>query len=192
MADTSSALMSFFFFNDTATTEIYTLSLHDALPISTAAPAHQVHAAADSEAALEAPPPVVAGWKSLVAETGVLFGARHYRSYSFLLTLSDHTAHFGLEHHESSDDRVRERSLVDEDARRVAAGLLPHEMTHSWNGKYRRPTGLATGNFDAPMRGELLWVYEGLTTYLGQGPAARSGVFTPEPHPQSPAPTPAR
>src|SRR2546422_11484905 len=26
--------MSFFFFNDTATTEIYTLSLHDALPIS--------------------------------------------------------------------------------------------------------------------------------------------------------------
>src|SRR2546430_9079997 len=29
----------FFFFNDTATTEIYTLSLHDALPISLAAPA---------------------------------------------------------------------------------------------------------------------------------------------------------
>src|SRR5258708_3322790 len=27
-------LLSFFFFNDTATTEIYTLSLHDALPIS--------------------------------------------------------------------------------------------------------------------------------------------------------------
>src|SRR2546430_14301506 len=30
----SSVFMSFFFFNDTATTEIYTLSLHDALPIS--------------------------------------------------------------------------------------------------------------------------------------------------------------
>src|SRR5260370_622943 len=30
----SSAISSFFFFNDTATTEIYTLSLHDALPIS--------------------------------------------------------------------------------------------------------------------------------------------------------------
>src|SRR3989441_12884951 len=29
---------SFFFFNDTATTEIYTLSLHDALPISAVAP----------------------------------------------------------------------------------------------------------------------------------------------------------
>src|SRR5258707_14882036 len=30
----STASFSFFFFNDTATTEIYTLSLHDALPIS--------------------------------------------------------------------------------------------------------------------------------------------------------------
>src|SRR5260370_33624365 len=30
-------LSSFFFFNDTATTEIYTLSLHDALPIYTGA-----------------------------------------------------------------------------------------------------------------------------------------------------------
>src|SRR5256885_9744671 len=29
-------IISFFFFNDTATTEIYTLSLHDALPISSA------------------------------------------------------------------------------------------------------------------------------------------------------------
>src|SRR2546425_844911 len=29
------AVLYFFFFNDTATTEIYTLSLHDALPIST-------------------------------------------------------------------------------------------------------------------------------------------------------------
>src|SRR6266567_9394027 len=31
----SCRLLVFFFFNDTATTEIYTLSLHDALPIST-------------------------------------------------------------------------------------------------------------------------------------------------------------
>src|SRR5258705_5160864 len=32
-------MCSFFFFNDTATTEIYTLSLHDALPISSIVPA---------------------------------------------------------------------------------------------------------------------------------------------------------
>src|SRR5256885_12390567 len=33
----------FFFFNDTATTEIYTLSLHDALPISISAIAQKWH-----------------------------------------------------------------------------------------------------------------------------------------------------
>src|SRR6478736_8416870 len=32
--------LCFFFFNDTATTEIYTLSLHDALPISRTLPGH--------------------------------------------------------------------------------------------------------------------------------------------------------
>src|SRR2546427_8695359 len=34
-------LLFFFFFNDTATTEIYTLSLHDALPIWRLAPRHR-------------------------------------------------------------------------------------------------------------------------------------------------------
>src|SRR5690242_21805162 len=39
----SSHFISFFFFNDTATTEIYTLSLHDALPICQAREDHQAH-----------------------------------------------------------------------------------------------------------------------------------------------------
>jgi predicted metalloprotease with PDZ domain len=141
---------------------------------------HRVCIAADAEADLAAPPELVAHWKNLVAETGALFGVRHYRAYTFLLTLSDNTAHFGLEHHESSDDRVAERSLVDGDDRLLAAGLLPHEMVHSWNGKYRRPAGLEPGSFEKPMKDRLLWVYEGLTQYLGDVLAARSGLATPE------------
>jgi predicted metalloprotease with PDZ domain len=141
-------------------------------------PAHRLNIAADSDAALAISPELEAQYRSLVAETGALFGARHYRHYDFLLTLSDHTAHFGLEHHESSDDRVDERSLVDADRRKLAAGLLPHEMTHSWNGKYRRPADLGIGSFQEPMRGDLLWVYEGLTEYLGQILSARSGLLT--------------
>ena len=155
------------------------------LELSDGSPPHRIHIAADSEAALAAPKGVVAAWKKLVAETGVLFGARHYRAYSFLLTLSDHTAHFGLEHHESSDNRVPERSLIDDDARRSAAGLLSHEMTHSWNGKYRRPAALMPGSFETPMQGDLLWVYEGLTEYLGQILAARSGLLTQEEYRES-------
>jgi predicted metalloprotease with PDZ domain len=141
---------------------------------------HRIWVAADSEAALDMKPEQVDHYRRLVAETGVLFGARHYRSYGFLLTLSDHTAHFGLEHHESSDNRIAERSLLDDDLRRSSASLLSHEMTHSWNGKYRRPAGLATGDFEKPMVGEMLWVYEGLTQYLGDVLAARSGLRTAE------------
>ena len=104
---------------------------------------HYLHIAADSDRALEITPENTAAYKNLVAEAGAMFGARHYRDYHFLLSLSDHIAHFGLEHHESSDDRIGERSLVDEAPRTWEAGLLPHEFMHSWNGKYRRPAGLA-------------------------------------------------
>jgi predicted metalloprotease with PDZ domain len=142
---------------------------------------HRINIAADGEPALAMDDKMLAACKNLVAETGSLFGARHYRHYDFLLTLSDLVAHFGLEHHESSDDRVAERSLVD-DAKRKAnlVDLLSHEMVHSWNGKHRRPAGLMPGRFDEPMHGELLWVYEGLTQYLGDILAARSAFVTDE------------
>jgi predicted metalloprotease with PDZ domain len=145
-----------------------------------AGPHHELDMAADSAAALEIKPEDARHFAHLVTETGALFGARHYGSYHFLLTLSDHVAHFGLEHHESSDDRCGEKYLTDEDEFMRGAYLLCHEMVHSWNGKYRRPAGLATPDYQQPMKGELLWVYEGLTDYLGIVLAARSGLWTNE------------
>jgi predicted metalloprotease with PDZ domain len=146
--------------------------------------AHYVHIAGDSDEAIAAPDELVADYRKLVQETGALFGTRHYRDYHFLLTLSDHVAHFGLEHHESSDDRINERSLVEPSGRTFVASLLPHEFVHSWNGKFRRPSGLVSGTsdggYDTPMKGDLLWVYEGLTNYLGEILAARSGLWTAE------------
>ena len=116
-------------------------------------------------------------FSKLVRETGALYKSRHYGAYHFLVTLSDQVAHFGLEHHQSSDDRVAEKTFTD-DNQFIASGLLlPHEFTHSWNGKYRRPAGLATPNYQVPMKGDLLWVYEGLTEYLGDVLAARSGIW---------------
>jgi predicted metalloprotease with PDZ domain len=143
-------------------------------------PSHEIDIAADSAAALEMTPQTLSHYKQLIAETGVLYGSRHYRDYHFLLSLSDYVAHFGLEHHESSDDRVAEHMLTDPTEGKLEGSLLPHEFTHSWNGKYRRPAGLATSNYQQPMKGELLWVYEGLTEYLGDVLAARSGLWTPE------------
>ena len=141
---------------------------------------HYIDEVADGDAALDMPANTIANYKHLVAEAGALWGARHYTEYHFLLTLSDHTAHFGLEHHQSSDDRLPERSMVDDDPRWLFASLLPHEMTHSWNGKYRRPAGLATPNYQEPMKGDLLWVYEGMTQYWGEILTARSGLWTPQ------------
>ena len=143
-------------------------------------PPHEIDIAADSSAALAMSPDTELHLHNLIAEAGALFGARHYRDYHFLLTLSDDVAHFGLEHHESSDDRTSERSLIDESQRIEFAGLLPHEYVHSWNGKYRRPEGLATPDYQTPMKDDLLWVYEGLTEYLGQVLTARSGLLTEE------------
>ncbi len=141
---------------------------------------HELDLAADSEAALAISPAVQKGLTNLVAESGVLFGARHYRDYHFLLTLSDHVAHFGLEHHESNDSRLPERVLISPGAAFMVGSLLPHEFVHSWNGKFRRPADLTTPDFEKPMETDMLWGYEGLTDYLGPMLAARSGLWTPE------------
>jgi predicted metalloprotease with PDZ domain len=121
----------------------------------------------------------IAEFSKLIRETGALYKSRHYGSYHFLVTLSDQVAHFGLEHHQSSDDRVPEKTFIDDNAFIEEGLLLPHEFTHSWNGKYRRPAGLATPNYQEPMKGDLLWVYEGLTEYLGDVLAARCGIWSP-------------
>jgi predicted metalloprotease with PDZ domain len=143
-------------------------------------PVTEMDIAADSAAALEAPAEVWDHYKHLVEQAQRLFGAHHYRDYHFLYTLSDHVAHFGLEHHESDDSRVDERALVDDASRKLSASLLPHEYVHSWNGKYRRPADLATPDYEQPMQDDLLWVYEGLTNYLGFVLTARSGLLTEE------------
>jgi predicted metalloprotease with PDZ domain len=141
---------------------------------------HEMDLVADSEADLQMTAADLAAYKKLVAETGALFGARHYRQYHFLYTLSDQVGGHGLEHHESNDSVAAERTLLDPDRRMLYADLVPHEFAHSWNGKYRRPAGLATRNYQEPMIGDLLWVYEGLTDYLGNLLAERSGLTTPE------------
>jgi Predicted protease with the C-terminal PDZ domain len=125
-------------------------------------------------------PETLEGWKNLVKQANLAFGAHHYKNYKFLLTLSDNGGSEGLEHHESSEDGTDEKALSDQYQMLDLGDLLSHEYTHSWNGKYRRPASLTTPDFEAPMHGDLLWVYEGLTQYLGHVFPTRSGLWTPE------------
>ncbi len=141
---------------------------------------HVIAIAADSEAALTVPDEFAKGYQRLVAQAGMLFGSRMYRHYTWLLSLSDHVAHFGLEHHESSDDRVVEDSLSEPAYRERVAELLAHEYVHSWNGKYRRPAGLLSPDYNKDMDGSLLWVYEGMTQFWGEVLPVRSGMVAPQ------------
>jgi predicted metalloprotease with PDZ domain len=118
--------------------------------------------------------------KNLVIEAQKLFNSHHYDCYDFLFSVSDIVSGKGLEHHQSSEDGSRANYFTDWGAGVGGRALLPHEYTHSWNGKFRRPADLWTPNFNVPMRNDLLWVYEGLTDYYGNVLAARSGMRTAE------------
>jgi predicted metalloprotease with PDZ domain len=152
------------------------LDLHGSAPGANLA--HHLSIMADSAEALAVPADFAAGYGHLIAESGALFGSRMYRHYTWLFSLSDHVAHFGLEHHESSDDRLDENALGDPELRMETAGLLGHEYVHSWNGKYRRPAGLLSPDYQKPMDGSLLWVYEGMTEFWGEVLPTRAGLIT--------------
>jgi predicted metalloprotease with PDZ domain len=140
-------------------------------------PKHRVVLACDSSAGLDFPPGLKAQWSQLVVEAEKVFGTRHYRAYTFLVALSDQTGYFALEHHESSDNRMPEKMLITPAVRAFSATTMPHEFVHSWNGKFRRPTGMIVPDYQTPQRTRLLWVYEGLTNYYGWVLAARSGLL---------------
>ena len=151
------------------------------IPLTDGAGSTRISIAADAPGDLAVSDAVVAGMRRVVAEATGLFGPGHYREYVWLISLSDALAtQNGLEHHESTDIRDTENLFTDPE-RLIEARTLPHEYVHSWNGKYRRPEGLATRNYQQPMVDDLLWIYEGMTRYLGDFVLrARSGLSTPE------------
>lgn len=136
--------------------------------------------AADRASALEVTADQLAAFRQLPLEAQALFGAHHYRSYHWLVALSDTLAADGLEHHESTDIRDTLGFFSDETTRTSENYVIAHEYVHSWKGKFRRPQGLATRDPQQPLDGELLWVYEGLTRYLQEILTGRSGMRTLE------------
>jgi predicted metalloprotease with PDZ domain len=133
---------------------------------------------ADQPGLLETTDAELAAHRALVQQAYKLYGSHHYDHYDFLLSVSDKLGGIGLEHHRSSEDGVVPKYFTDWDKTAPQRDLLPHEYTHSWNGKFRRPADLWTPDFDAPMRDSLLWVYEGQTQYWGFVLAARAGLLT--------------
>lgn len=141
-------------------------------------PAHFIDVVSDEPQDSQLRPALLAEIANLVRETDVAYASHHYNHYNFLLTLSDHTPGEGLEHGQSSDNGVDEKSFKDPNHQLAEADLLAHEFTHSWNGKYRRPFNLYQTDFEKAQQGSLLWAYEGGTQFLGNVMAARAGLKT--------------
>ncbi|VVS96709.1 M61 glycyl aminopeptidase [Sphingomonas sp. EC-HK361] len=133
---------------------------------------------ADTPDQLAATPAQIDAHKRLVDQAVKTFGAQHYDNYTFLLGISDQIGGIGLEHHRSSEDGVRPGYFTEWDQQIGARNLLPHEYTHSWDGKFRRGADLWTPDFRTPMRNSLLWVYEGQTQFWGYVLQARSGLVS--------------
>ncbi len=135
---------------------------------------------ADRPSSLVVKPEQLEAHRNLVKQAYALYASHHYDHYDFLYSLSNEVEHNGLEHHQSSEDGADSEAFTAWDKWAFDRDLLPHEFTHSWNGKFRRPADLWTPNYDVPMQNSLLWVYEGQTEYWGKVLAARSGLQTPQ------------
>ncbi len=135
---------------------------------------------AEKAADLEAKPEHIDAHKRLVTQAIKTFGASHFDHYDFLLHLSDNLGDIGLEHHRSSENGEPPAYFTGWDTPSSTRNLLPHEFTHSWNGKYRRGADSIVPDFRTPLRNSMLWVYEGQTQFWGYVLAARSGLTSRE------------
>lgn len=141
---------------------------------------NEIDAFADRPSQLDLPANKLDGFKAIVGEMDAIYGARHWKNYHFLLTVSDAMPGNGVEHGSSSDDGTDGAGLTEPEGIAGTAGLLSHEFNHSWDGKYRRPADLATDNFQIPEQTELLWIYEGMTQFYGDLVPERAGLWSAE------------
>lgn len=139
---------------------------------------------ADKPQDLDFSPKVLDAYKHMPAQAFALYGSRHWTWYHSLLVLSNAIGFQGIEHHQSSDDRAPDDFLTNPQEQLRGGDLVTHELSHSWNGKYRRPWDLTTLNFQIPQRTDLLWVYEGMNQYLGDLLSFRSGIRNPKEYPE--------
>lgn len=131
---------------------------------------------ADKPEQLAAKPEQIELHRNLVTEARLAFGANHFDRYEFLLALTDRMGGIGLEHHRSSENQLEPGAFLEWDKNEWDRNLLPHEYSHSWSGKFRRPARLWTPDYHQPMQGDLLWAYEGQDQFWGLVLAARSGL----------------
>ncbi|QTC92434.1 M61 family metallopeptidase [Brevundimonas goettingensis] len=169
-------------------TDLYTLvdspmyagANHRRVDIDPTGDAVHMEIVADKAANLAITDEQIGLYQNMVTQADRLFGARHFDHYDVLMALSDQLGGIGLEHHRSSENTGGPGFFTEWDKNAGGRATIPHEFTHSWNGKFMRPADELTANYNVPTQNTLLWVYEGQTEYWGHVLAARSGIHTVE------------
>ena len=138
----------------------------------------RLNVVADRPDLLEARDEQIQKYRNLVIQTDRLYGARHFDHYDILLALTDRMGGIGLEHHQSTEIVSDPEFFTGWDRLAPRRNTIPHEYSHSWDGKFRRPADLWTADYIRPMLGSLLWVYEGQDQYWGFVLGARAGIVS--------------
>jgi predicted metalloprotease with PDZ domain len=150
---------------------------HIDLRLPSDGPPVQLHVVAAHAGDILSDAGLIAGLKRLPIEADALFGGAWFDRYDMLLRLG--ATGIGLEHGSSAlcaaplvafDDEHADDAWIRE--------LMPHEFTHSWVGKHRRPIGMLCRDFQQTPVFDGLWVYEGLTEMLGRVLAVRCGLLS--------------
>lgn len=142
-------------------------------------PPHTLHLFGDESANTDLNEEVIGKLRSMVTQTGLLMGSHPFDRFDMLLAVTNELPKNGLEHSRSSFNVLPPKPLQSLKAWKGWDRLLiPHEYIHAWCGKYRRPEGMLTKDFHSPKDTHLLWVYEGLTQYLGELIEARCGLMS--------------
>ena len=124
---------------------------------------------------------LIKSMSDLFSEFHALFGEPPWDDYAVILHLTE-KARGGLEHTGSQSSQMRRSSLDpgDKEGWRDLISLISHEYVHAWNVKRLRPQTFDDYDLSQEMHTDLLWWFEGVTSWLGDMICLRSGVWSDE------------
>ena len=108
------------------------------------------------------------------------FGEFPVGEYHFLIQSMPEIAYHGVEHLKSTVITLGPSHQMFEERYDELLGVSSHELYHVWNVKSIRPKDLLPYDFKKENYSELGYIYEGITTYLGDLYLLKSGVFSLE------------
>ncbi len=119
--------------------------------------------------------------KLVIEEHFALFGIPEWKDYWTVLHLTE-SGRGGLEHLRSQTSMMPRKCLQEgnEDEWRDLVSLFSHEFLHQWNVKQLRPKNFLNYELQSEVHSDLLWWFEGLTSWLGDILCLRSGAWTEE------------